>query len=372
MKVCFVCLSAYPLISGSEEQIVGGAEVQCVTIARQLQNMGNSVTFLVYDHGQKPIEHYDGIKVVKITGISPYFSNKTILFQWNLFRSLVSIDSDYFYIRGGRNLITAISPLLKILNKRIIYSFSSDMDLDVKNSKKIAYYIFKKVLHQVDYILAQTKSQQNSISNIIGRDSTIVRNAVPNPKHIPENTDTKNIIIWVSTLKKEWKRPELFIELAKRLPQYHFVLIGGPSIGEEEYFKDLVQATSSMDNFEMKGFVRIEDIEQYFSRALMLVNTSAVEGFPNTYLQAWSNSSPVVTLDIDPDEIICNNKLGFHSGSFDQMVADVDKLAANHDLRNQMGRDAAVYVKKHHSSVAIAKEITDIINNKKKSDFNDL
>ena len=50
-------------------------------------------------------------------------------------------------------------------------------------------------------------------------------------------------------------------------------------------------------------------IDALYDRAKVLVNTSDVEGFPNSYLQAWIRGVPVVTL-IDPDGVIEREGLG--------------------------------------------------------------
>ncbi|MCJ7570337.1 MAG: hypothetical protein MUO82_00445, partial [Candidatus Thermoplasmatota archaeon] len=64
-KICFVSLASYPLISKSNEQLVGGAELRQVLIAKSLLQENYDVSFIVYDHGQKPGEIFDGIKILK-------------------------------------------------------------------------------------------------------------------------------------------------------------------------------------------------------------------------------------------------------------------------------------------------------------------
>ena len=51
------------------------------------------------------------------------------------------------------------------------------------------------------------------------------------------------------------------------------------------------------------------DVSAFYSRARVLVNTSDVEGFPNTYLQAWASGTPVVAF-FDPDGVIAREGLG--------------------------------------------------------------
>jgi glycosyltransferase involved in cell wall biosynthesis len=91
-----------------------------------------------------------------------------------------------------------------------------------------------------------------------------------------------------------------------------------------------------------------------YRRAGILVNTSESEGFPNTFLEAWSNYVPVVSLKWDPDEIICRHKLGFHSKDANQMKLDIIRLMNDGKLARELGLNGRRYVETHHSSKVIS------------------
>ncbi len=63
-----------------------------------------------------------------------------------------------------------------------------------------------------------------------------------------------------------------------------------------------------------------------FSRAKIFLNTSQIEGFPNTFLQAWVRSVPVVTF-FDPDSLVKQRQLGRTAADFDDMVDAIQSLA---------------------------------------------
>ncbi len=48
------------------------------------------------------------------------------------------------------------------------------------------------------------------------------------------------------------------------------------------------------------------------------------------------------------DEVICEKRLGFHSGTFEQMAKDVKLLLEDERLRTGMGMNGKRYVKEEH------------------------
>ena len=64
--------------------------------------------------------------------------------------------------------------------------------------------------------------------------------------------------------------------------------------------------------------MRYADSGALFDRAKIFLNTSSIEGFPNTFLQAWIRGVPVVTF-FDPDSLVQRLQLGTVANSVDEM-----------------------------------------------------
>jgi glycosyltransferase involved in cell wall biosynthesis len=141
----------------------------------------------------------------------------------------------------------------------------------------------------------------------------------------PQPVATRDIdVLWVSNIRRV-KRPDRILELAEELPDLKIHMVGGPLPGEEGLFQDVRDTAAAKANLTFHGRLPYPDASDLYGRAKMLVNTSDVEGFPNSYLQAWIRGVPVVTL-IDPDRTIEREGLGVAVSSAAQIPAAVRHL----------------------------------------------
>jgi glycosyltransferase involved in cell wall biosynthesis len=168
-------------------------------------------------------------------------------------------------------------------------------------------------------------------------------------------------ICWVANIKP-LKQPEIFINLAQRFDRaknIRFIMIGRPSNGK--YQAKLDTSIGFLNNLDYYGEQPTHKVNEILAASHVFVNTSTYEGFPNTFVQAWMREVPVVSMLLDPDNILKTQKIGYHSGSFEQMVKDVEKLIHNPALRNDMGKRAQIYAMKNHSLEKNMVQLIDLI-----------
>ncbi|WP_276278587.1 glycosyltransferase family 4 protein [Haloarcula regularis] len=174
--------------------------------------------------------------------------------------------------------------------------------------------------------------------------------------------EEREYILWVGRVERSQKKPHRFLNLASKLPEKEFILIG-PKTENDQYYSEIMEWSSQLENVSFLGYVPPQEIMEYYNQAQMLVNTSDFEGFPNTFLEAWGYCCPVISLHYEADGIIEQEAVGKVSGSISAMVNDVREISERPKLRNKLGRRAREYVEEHHSQERIINDIERIILN---------
>jgi glycosyltransferase involved in cell wall biosynthesis len=108
------------------------------------------------------------------------------------------------------------------------------------------------------------------------------------------------------------------------------------------------QAATTRSNVSFHGRLSYWDTNELYGRAKLLVNTSDVEGFPNSYLQAWIRGVPVVTL-IDPDGVIERESLGVAARSSAQIGDAVEYLLGNPTARKAASERCAAFMAREYA-----------------------
>jgi glycosyltransferase involved in cell wall biosynthesis len=205
-------------------------------------------------------------------------------------------------------------------------------------------------IRNADFIIGQAAYQEDLLRRRFGRAcDLIVGNFHPVPSEQILKDGPLNVV-WVANMKP-LKQPEVFIRLAGMLCHRHdvkFALIGKPASGR--YQTKLEKAMEGLSNLAYRGEQSIDEVNRTLARAHVFVNTSLYEGFPNTFVQAWLRHVPVVSLNVDPDNLLETKGLGFHSRSLEGLARDTERLIDDRDLRESMGNRAHEYALRHHSA----------------------
>jgi glycosyltransferase involved in cell wall biosynthesis len=367
MKLCFLSLNSYPTLTEKNLGYAGGAEVEQVHLAKELVRRGYTVCFVTYYYGRSQIENIDGIDIIK-TYDRQKSSDVSVLSKYSsIWSALKKADANIYFHEAGS---TGILPVFCYINgKKFVYRIPSDAVV-LERSLSGNYRFNKKLadlleIKRADVVIAQSKFQQRILKNRFKVESCVIKNGLILPI-VNSEKPVPPVVLWVGSISTV-KNPELFVKLAKSLPNLRFEMVGGR--GEPfQLYDEIAAAAEKLPNFKFHGFVPYNKVNEYFWKTSIFVNTSSIEGFPNTFIQAWANNAPVVSLKVDPDHIIQNEKLGFCSGTFEQLSSDVTSLLENEALRKIMGENGRRYVEREHDIREVVKSYVAIFANLLESD----
>ena len=348
-KICFVATNAYPAIS-KVNGIFGGAELNMYFLALQFsQSNDYKVIFLTGDYGQKQVVRIDNIEVHKLKFYSHSSKShiKVLLREIFLAYKLLTIDADVFINTCAGSMIGRIAFFAKaIRKKKIIFRLANDIDTQKDFFKfeqkpfidKLYYYGLKNT----DRIVAQTNYQKRELKRNFKLDAKVIKNGFPVER--TEIIAKKEYILWVGRGTSE-KRPELFIEIARNVKNMRFVMILS---GSDAYSEKIIKAAKQLENIEIYNGIPFDKIQLFFDKSIFLVNTSEYEGYPNTFIQAGIAKTPIISLSIDPDNIIKEYRTGFYCEGILEKAINVINISDVQEIK-QRGMNNYLYVKKNNN-----------------------
>lgn len=266
-----------------------------------------------------------------------------------LHRALARFRPHVIYQRVGCAYTGVAAHYARAAGARMVWHIAHESDVtpDLSLRRRPVRWLEKRMLEygvrRADGIVAQTRIQADLLQRHYGRsDATLIRNFHPLPETAGKRGGTP-VVLWIAN-HKPWKRPELFIELARGLAGVpcEFRMVGRlPDAAAER--DRLLGLVSSAGNVKHLGPLSQEAVNEELSRSDVLVNTSVAEGFSNTFIQAWMRSVPVYTLGVDPDGVISENAIGHVAGSLEELAAALSAGLARREGLHAAGERARAF-----------------------------
>jgi hypothetical protein len=350
LRICLVSLRALPALSAQHKHHrVGGEEVQHAQLASALARRGHDVHLVVADFGQEDRAVYDGITTHKAFNESAGWPGVRFFHpRWTgLWAAISQANADVYYYSCAGMILGLLALFCRSRQRRLVFRVASDSDCD-PDKVEIRYrrdrWLYEYGLARSDAILVQTITQRDSLLKNHGLHSAIAGMLVSQPMAQSVSTAKDIDVLWVANIK-QIKRPDRLLSLARMMPMVNFHMAGASMPGEEDLFRSVEAEAKALPNVTFHGTVPYLDIGVLFDRARVFANTSDLEGFPNTYLQAWVRGIPVVAM-FDPDGVIRSAGLGSSHSTVAEMNRGLAELltsqhaymAASHAARRFMAQ----------------------------------
>ena len=356
MKICFWGNIAGALNGHTD----GGGELQISLLAKALSQCGHEVVILDFITPEDFITD-DGIKVFRISGWNDGIRViRTLTHRLpQLYRSLKAQNADVYYcrIRDFRHILAFWAA--RRVKAKFILSLASDLDaMNFFMRLKYQYLVSLKdlwsfsngllieivyplLLRKADLVFVQHEGQRQILLQKHIK-SLFFPNLI-NLTQIPVvSKPVHNDFIYVGSLKTRKGFAEFF-ELVKKAPSNSFKVVGQP-MDKDGYF--YYEKLRSFKNVTLLGRLNHYDTMFQIANSKALISTSPMEGFPNVFIEAWACGIPVLSLYVDPGNIIEREHLGEVShGNMDKLIDAMNNISNT----NEYAERTRAYVEHTHS-----------------------
>lgn len=355
--ICFVGYANLPILTrGFENYQTGGEEVQQTLLAKALAKRGYRVSMVVGDLGQRDGQQWHGVTTFKSHRPSAGLAVLRFLHpRWTgLHSALKRANADVYYVSPAGAQLGQVAMFAGMYGRRVIFRIAHDANCDPR-TLMIRFWrdrrLYEYGLRRSNAILAQTVVQQQLIKRYYDLDSTLASMMVEPATHNLGYEGRDVDVLWVNNLRR-FKRPDLFVELARAMPSTRMHMVGGPAAGFDDVYLALREQVPSLPHLTYHGPVPYHDVNDLYERSRVFVNTSDTEGFPNSYLQAWVRGVPVVAF-FDPDGVIAREGLGNAVRTLPEMQQAVHRLLTDSDHWADVSVRCRRYMQKHYNEERI-------------------
>lgn len=299
MRICLICVEIFAWGK------YGGFGRATRIIGRELVRRGFSVDAVVPRRpGQAAQERLDGISVLSF---QPYNLAQAL----RLFRD---VDADVYHSEEP-SLLTFLAQRAAP-HKRHMITFRDTRDrLDWRTELRLPSLnrgqVLLNRLFEDNFLVHRAVRSANArfaaAKFLIQKAEQKYRLAqapgfLPTPVPIPREIvkAPQATVAFVSRWDRR-KRPELYFRLPEVFPEVRFIAVGHSR--DAEYDRYLRSRYGRVPNLQMMDFInqfQDDSLSRILERSWVLVNTSARESLPNSFLEACAHKSAILS-SVDPD-----------------------------------------------------------------------
>lgn len=309
-SICFISPFMGPLLAKGVSCGTGGAERQFYLFGTELAKRGWRVVFIA-DCPAPSDTLPENVQVVHVPFKHIGGRKHHMLCELpRLFFALRRARTRFYAIKTAPHLAGVVCAYKALFPCGLIMwgQTSTSFDRVVANEPGWLRWIRWWGIRTSAALIAQTSEQAERAQREFEKRAYIVPNITVPPTCLQPAAEEKGYVFWCGNHSPN-KRAEVFLELARLLPERRLVMAMN---GEEraERYQEIKRDAQQIGNLRFLGSVPSADIDAWFAGAGVYLNTSIREGFPNTFLQAWQQGCPVVSVAIDPERNLGAAKLG--------------------------------------------------------------
>jgi glycosyltransferase involved in cell wall biosynthesis len=200
--------------------------------------------------------------------------------------------------------------------------------------------VYPWLIRNSDFVFVQHTGQQ-AILKAKNISTTLFPNLIDFRGLSAEAKQIKKDYIYVGSIDKR-KGIEEFYQIVLRTPSSTYRVVGMP---RDKTGKKYYEKLKFFPNVTLMGRLSHSDTILQISNSKALISTSAVEGFPNIFLEAWACGVPVLSLYVNPGNIIMHENIGyFADGNIEKLLQFMATVNSDETISDR----AKVYIDQNH------------------------
>jgi glycosyltransferase involved in cell wall biosynthesis len=361
LDLCIIAQNAYGALHGKQAGHIGGAERQTSMMAKWLASRGHRVSIVTWDEGQTDGESIDSVSVYKLcresdgVPILRFFVPRLT----SLYSALKRANARIYYHNSAEAVTGLVALWCRNHSRSFVYSVASDVACEAHLptlGRRYEKALYRKGIREAKRVVVQTRRQQRLLMDSFKVDSDVL----PMPCKFIALQESEIVIpsgaprvAWVGRIDL-MKRMEWVLDIARMLPDIQFDIVGANmdlALRYEpltQYAKDLFANAQTIPNVKWHGSLPSEEITRIYRQSRCLCCTSVYEGFPNTFLEAWSQGRPIVS-SFDPDNLIKEKDLGFYGASVSELAEGIKKLTDSPEGWLRQSKRCLEYFSQNHA-----------------------
>lgn len=198
-----------------------------------------------------------------------------------------------------------------------------------------AVRLWEQTVLRCDFLFSNSTAVAEHLLESYGRESEVIPTGVNSTYFTPSDRERNERprVLFVGSLRP-FKRPDLLLDAAARFPHADFVIVGDGMMKAQ--LDDRVR-TENLRNVLLLGALDANAVRTEYQNADIFLFPSKWEGSPKVILEAAACGLPVIARRDYCPETVFPGVTGFLEDSDDLLLARVEQLLRNGELRRRMG-----------------------------------
>ncbi len=361
-----------PFLLENRGEPIGGASTRVFHLITELSRQGHRTGILTWIGANSKVKEHPGFDIVesyRFLDLIPHSRSKIkgydfIYDRFLMYKAVKAYNPDFMFQICSALNTGVLAWIANRLSIPFVFLAASNADADGGYENilnKISQYSYQYGLRNARLIICQNSYQYNLFRRKFKKEKLLL---MPNPFRYqgslpsPRPYKDRKYVAWLGNFSPVKNLP-ILSSIAKALPQVKFKIAGSLMRTTNQEILSALKDLETYKNVELVGRLTRNQVFPFLSNAYLLLNTSFLEGFSNTFLESFAVGTSVVTRNcIDPDQIINTHRIGATMENYEDLTEAIATAISDPNFDDMVVR-CVNYVSQFHDVTSICEKLVE-------------